>query len=94
VASLGDHARSQQGNSFYQECQLRQTNDHDKHRKSSESRQKPAPTVISARMMQVYRDAQVEQHEQQMDEDGENEVITLEEEPNHSQSDNERSGQQ
>ncbi len=44
--------------------------------------------------MQVYRDAQVEQHEQQMDEDGENEVITLEEEPNHSQSDNERSGQQ
>ena len=94
MASLGDHARSQQGNSFYQECQPRQTNDHDKHRKSSESRQKPAPTVISARMMQVYRDAQVEQHEQQMDEDGENEVITLEEEPNHSQSDNERSGQQ
>mmetsp|Transcript_22499 Transcript_22499/g.45298 ORF Transcript_22499/g.45298 Transcript_22499/m.45298 type:complete len:237 (+) Transcript_22499:148-858(+) len=70
-----------------EECQPRQTNDHDKQRKSMESLQKPAPAVISARMMQVYRDAQVEQHEQQMDEDCENEVIMQEEEPNHSQSD-------
>ena len=79
--------KKKQKESFYQECQPRQTNDHDKQRKSIESRQKPAPAVISARMMQVYRDAQVEQHEKQMDEDCENEVIMLEEEPNHSQSD-------
>lgn len=73
-----------------EESQPIQTNDDDGQKKFVESRQqqKLEPAVVTANMMQVYRDAQIEQHEKQMDEEGGNEVILVEEEPNYHQSDN------
>ena len=51
--------------------------------------QEPTPAVTTAKMMQVYRDAKIEQHETQMEEEGGNEVIIpLEEDSDCSQSDN------
>jgi len=76
-----------------EESQPIQTNHHDAQKKLVESRQQPKhePAVVTSKMMQVYRDAQIEQHEKQIDVDGGNEVVLLEEEPNYSQSGNTKS---
>lgn len=73
-----------------EEPQTIQTKHHDVQKKIVESRQQqtPEPAVVTAKMMQVYRDAQIEQHEKQMDEEGGEEVVLVEEEPNYDQSDN------
>lgn len=70
------------------ECQPLQNNDTQK--KLSQTRpqqQQQHPAVITATMMYAYRDAQINLHETQM-KDEENEAIMLEEESNHSQSNN------
>ena len=69
-----------------------QTNRHDDMQNGlpeNRQQQKPTPAVTTAKMMQVYRDAQIEQHETLMEEEeGGDEVIPLEGEANFSQSDN------
>ena len=55
--------------------------------------QEPTPAVTTAKMMQVYRDAKIEQHETQMEEEGGNEdIIQLEEDSDCSQSGNMKAG--
>lgn len=77
-----------------QDCQTLKNNNHDTQTKLSETchhrQQQKHPAVIAAKMMHAYRGAQLmkqQEHEKQM-EDEESGVIPMEEESNHSQSDN------
>ena len=76
-----------------EESQSIQTNPHDDITQNgvaeNRQQQKATPAVTTAKMMQVYRDAKIEQHETQMEEEGGNEVIIpLEEDSDCSQSGN------
>ena len=76
-----------------EESQSIQTNPHDDITQNgvaeNRQQQKATPAVTTAKMMQVYRDAKIEQHETQMEEEGGNEaIIPLEEDSDCSQSGN------